>query len=189
MAILNPYSKTTYVDGTTPDLNAVNLNKNEQGVYDVTEKVRELAAYETNAAASAVSAANSASAAAASAAVYTDLVTVVANHATYSTTEEIVIGTFDGKPLYRKAVLIPALSSVPGDATYNHGIANVEKIKIANGSYFKQGNNFLTIPFVYRIPTSSIGALVSSSAVTISVGVNQSSTSAVIFLEYTKTTD
>jgi hypothetical protein len=78
MAILNPYSKTTYVDGTTPDLNAVNLNKNEQGVYDVTEKVRELAVYETNAAASAVSAASSASAAAASVAVYTDLVEDVA---------------------------------------------------------------------------------------------------------------
>lgn len=79
MAILNPYSKTTYIDGTTPDVNAANLNKNEQGIYDVTEKVRELAAYETNAAASAVSAANSASAAAASAAVYTDLVEDVAN--------------------------------------------------------------------------------------------------------------
>lgn len=72
MAILNPYSKTTYVNGTTPDVNAANLNKNEQGIYDVTEKVRELAAYETNAAASAVSAA-------ASAAVYGDLAEDVAD--------------------------------------------------------------------------------------------------------------
>ena len=31
-----------------------------------------------------------------------NLTTTVANHAKYSTTEEVVIGTYNGKPLYRK---------------------------------------------------------------------------------------
>lgn len=458
MAILNPYSKTTYVNGTTPDLNAVNLNKNEQGVYDVTEKVRELAAYETNAAASAVSAASSASSAlnsanlaAASVADYTgvvedvadlttdlsDLTTVVANkefrvgatrtgtntfttlkectehiesnfilNATvyvddgdydlveeygqayldaivtsasfgltlgcnthyifsqnakilfnyagtnadvgeffspfnivgsftlenanievtncrycvhedvltivplgienyiakyincvmkhngntiagwvgtvcigagtsknslsiidggkytcgtqypyaisyhnhtgsdisriifknvwvnnairlgnfgdsivnvemsncftpnnciienkfnvtrwadnqrYSTTEEVVIGTYDGKNLYRKALIVPSLPSTAGsDVPFAHGIANVDKIMISKDSYAKQGAYYLPLPFIYNPTTSQIYILLDATNVYIKVGVNQSGTSAVIWLEYTKTTD
>ena len=187
--ILNEYSKTAWIDGASPSMNKATLDNLEQGVYDVTAKAMELAAYETNAAASAVSAA-------ASAAVYTDLAqdvtdltTVVANHAKWSTTEEIVIGVYNGKPLYRKALLIPALGSVAGDTNYAHGIANVDIITIGNGSYFKQGALFLTVPFLYRIFTSSIGAFAGTTNVAVSVGSNQSTTSAVIFLEYTKTTD
>lgn len=51
-----------------------------------------------------------------------NLAITVANHATYSTTEEVVIGTYDGKPLYRKAVIIPALASVSGATNYAHGV-------------------------------------------------------------------
>ena len=65
--ILNEYSKTAWRNGASPDINKANLDNLEQGVYDVTAKAMELAAYEVNAAASAVSAAASATAASASA--------------------------------------------------------------------------------------------------------------------------
>ena len=107
--ILNEYSKTAWINGASPDINKANLDNLEQGVYDVTAKAMELAAYEVNAAASATSANASAVSAAASAAVYTDLKTEVDNHAKYSTTEEIVIGTYDGKPLYRSCLSIASL--------------------------------------------------------------------------------
>lgn len=205
MAILNPYSKTTYVNGTAPDINAANLNKNEQGVYDVTEKVRELASYETNAAASAVSAASSASAAlnsansaAASAAVYTDLVedvadlttdlsnltTVVANHAKWSTTEEVVIGTFDGKPLYRKGFTIASLPSSAGITNYNHGIANIDRFLNVNAT-MTDGTNFLSESSVVL----SVEIYASKTQVKVSVTTNRSTYSAIAWLEYTKTTD
>ncbi len=91
--ILNEYSKTAWINGASPDINKANLDNLEQGVYDVTAKAMELAAYETNAAASATAAAASATAAnasataaaasavsaAASAAVYTDLAQDVAD--------------------------------------------------------------------------------------------------------------
>jgi len=194
--ILNEYSKTTWVNGASPDINQANLNKLETGVYNVTEKARELAAYEVNAAASATAASASAVSAAASAAVYTDLAqdvtdltTVVANHGTWSTTEEVVIGTYNGKPLYRKAVLIPALASAAGTTNYAHGIANIEKIMNGKNSHATNGITWIPIPFAYSSLADTIGVLATASNVGISVGQYRGNFSATIFLEYTKTTD
>jgi len=200
--ILNEYSKTAWIDGASPSMNKVTLDNLEQGVYDVTAKAMELAAYETNAAASATSAA-------ASAAVYTDLAqdvtdlttdlstldtdvtnlkAVVASHAKYSTTEEVVIGTYNGKPLYRKALLI---SSLPNNAqvSYPHGIINTEKIIIGSDSHYTDGINFLPSSFSSNVSTANIGIYVNATNVIITASMNRSSLSAIIFLEYTKTTD
>lgn len=119
----------------------------------------------------------------------TDLITVVENHATYSTTEEIIIGTYDGKPLYRKAVLISALASSAGSTNYAHAIANVAKIIIGSNSHATNGTNWIPIPFVYSVAADNIGAFATSTNVNISVGQNRSTYSATIFVEYTKTTD
>jgi len=114
----------------------------------------------------------------------------VDNYTTYSTTtEEVVIGTYDGKPLYRKALLIPSLPSVTTDTQYAHGISNVEKIMIGKNSYAKQGDAFLPLPFVYSTATSNIYIYATASNVTIKTGTNQSTASATIWLEFTKTTD
>ncbi len=180
--ILNEYSKTAWINGASPDINKANLDNLEQGVYDVTAKAMELAAYETNAAASATAAAASAVSAAASA-------TIAANYTKYSTTEEVVIGTYDGKPLYRKALLISSLPSVTKDTQYDHGISNVEKIMIGKNSYVKQGDAFLPLPFVYSNAISNIYIYATVSKVAIQTGTDQSAASATVWLEYTKTTD
>ena len=91
--ILNEYSKTAWVNGASPDINKANLDNLEQGVYDVTAKAMELAAYETNAAASATAAAASATAANASATAASASAvsaaasaTIAANYTKWSTT-------------------------------------------------------------------------------------------------------
>ena len=40
--MIDSYVKTNWVNGQAPALNAANLNKIEQGIYDVTEEVRNL---------------------------------------------------------------------------------------------------------------------------------------------------
>lgn len=186
--ILNEYSKTAWVNGASPDINKANLDNLEQGVYDVTAKAMELAAYETNAAASATAASASAVSAAASAAVYTDLATVVANHAKYSTTEEVVIGTYDGKPLYRSCLSIASLPNMTS-TSYPHGIANIEKIFIGNNSHATDGTNYLPLPFSNKTSTDVIGVYPNPTNVVVDTGMDRSGLSATIFLEYTKTTD
>ena len=186
--ILNEYSKTAWLNGASPDINKANLDNLEQGVYDVTAKAMELAAYEVNAAASAT-------AAAASAAVYTDLAqdvtdltTVVANHATYSTTEEVVIGTYDGKPLYRSCLSIASLPNMTS-TSYPHGIANIEKIFIGKNSHATAGTNYLPLPFTTIDVLFGIGAYPNPTNVVVDTGMDRSGLSAKVFIEYTKTTD
>lgn len=115
----------------------------------------------------------------------------VANHATYSTTEEVVIGTYDGKPLYRKALLIPNLPSNTELTTYPHEIANVDKIMIAKNSYAKNNtsNLSLPLPFIFNPSSSNIYVYADTEVIFIKAETNRSTTSAIIWLEYTKTTD
>lgn len=118
----------------------------------------------------------------------TDLTTVVSNHATYSTTEEVVIGTYNGKPHYRKALLLP---SIPNTAatSYPHAIANIEKITVGAGSYFTDGTLFLPCPYPNNVSTAAIAVYCSATMVSIGTGRGWPGFSATIFLEYTKTTD
>lgn len=118
-----------------------------------------------------------------------NLITTVANHSTYSTTEEVVIGTYDGKPLYRKAVAISALKNSAGSTTYAHGISNVEVIMLGKNSNAKNGV-ILPLPHVYPPSlTGCIGLNVDATNVIVLTGGNFSTYSATIWLEYTKTTD
>ena len=179
--ILNEYSKTAWVNGASPDINKANLDNLEQGVYDVTAKAMELAAYETNAAASATAAAASAVAAAASA-------TIAANYTKYSTTEEIVVGTYDGKPLYRKCL---SIASLPNNAlvNYPHGILNASEIFIGDNSHATDGTLYLPLPFADKVATANIGVYFTTTNVSIGVGMDRRNLSAKVFIEYTKTTD
>lgn len=118
-----------------------------------------------------------------------NLTTVVANHATYSTTEEILIGTYNGKHLYRKALIIPALGSVSGATSYAHGIANIGTILNGNASHATNGTSYVPIPYVSTAIVDQIGVLFNATNAIIVVGKNQSAYNATIFIEYTKTTD
>ena len=40
--MINSYVKTEWVNGQAPALNAANLNKIEQGIYDITEEVKNI---------------------------------------------------------------------------------------------------------------------------------------------------
>lgn len=120
-----------------------------------------------------------------------NLAITVANHATYSTTEEVVIGTYDGKPLYRKAVIIPALASVSGATNYAHGVLNIGKIMLGKNSHAvnSNSNSYIPIPCVTTNAIDQIGVSFNNTNVIVIVGKNQSVFNATIFLEYTKTTD
>jgi len=190
--ILNEYSKTAWINGASPDINKANLDNLEQGVYDVTAKAMELAAYETNAAASATAASASAVSAAASAAVYTDLAqdvtdltTVVENHGIWQL-DEIVIGTFLGKPLYRKgfAITLPNTSTL----TVAHLVANIGVVCIGNDSYATNGSDYMQIPFVNVSPLL-VTAYANKTNIIIQTFNNRSTFSGHVFIEYTKTTD
>ena len=117
-----------------------------------------------------------------------NLAITVANHATYSTTEEIVIGTYDGKPLYRKCL---SIANFPNTSVVNypHGIENVEKIFIGSNSHARSGGDFLPLPFPHHSVNYAITVIPTVTVVTIGTGINRSSVYGKIFLEYTKTTD
>lgn len=101
-------------------------------------------------------------------------------------TEEKLTGKFwiDGKPLYRKVLVINSISS---NTDVDVSSLNIETLAIISGFGFDSGINEMTIPFYdgttlwsmhYRSDVGKIHS-VSSRAVT---NVN-------IILEYTKTTD
>ena len=117
-----------------------------------------------------------------------NLTTTVENHAKYSTTEEVVIGTYDGKPLYRKCL---SIASLPNNAqvNYAHGIANVEKIFIGNNAHATDGVNYIPLPYANKTLSAIITLYATATNVIIETGMDRRSLSAKVFLEYTKTTD
>ena len=102
----------------------------------------------------------------------------------YSTTENRIGTWINGKPLYRKCVNFGAL---PNNANKNvaHGISNIASIVsirgVANSTSYR-----LPLPY---LGSSSIFVDMDNSTITIATGSDRSAYSAVLILEYTKTTD
>lgn len=102
---------------------------------------------------------------------------------TYST-DEIVIGTYLGKPLYRKVI-----TGYLNDAPFNHGIKNAVFHKV-NGIYLTTAG--LTFPIPSTRPNYQeyqIGMWVSKTQVIFEKGNAVGNYYTEILLEYTKTTD
>ena len=113
--------KINFVNNTTPALNATNLNKLQDNVEDAiseleTEQNTKIKTTQTT----------------------SDTDTYSCNYIntlhTYST-DEVVIGTYGGKPLYRK--IYETTTSIPGGGGYTsitipHGLSNVDKIWVDN---------------------------------------------------------
>ena len=104
----------------------------------------------------------------------------------YSTTETVV-GTYMGKPLYRKVVDCGAL---PNNTTKEilHNIANINIITKASGTAWT--NDGITIPLPTASLTSPVGIYSDKSKIYITTITDRSiSTNSNVTLEYTKTTD
>ena len=109
----------------------------------------------------------------------------------YSTSETI-IGTFLGKPLYRKVI---DCGNLPNNDTKSvaHNISNIERTIRCFGSA-KYGAYFLDLPYLAISSGSisganSIGATADATNINIITGTNRTSWSAYVVVEYTKTTD
>ena len=106
--------------------------------------------------------------------------------------EEREVGVWrDGKPLYQKCIVISALPSAVGDTAYQTGIQNVEKMWIVGGyCMYNNGEQMHPLNTFRRSNDDAIGCRVNNTNELIfSVGYNRSSMSAIVIVNYTKTTD
>jgi hypothetical protein len=109
--------------------------------------------------------------------------------------EEQVIGTYFGKPLYRKVLKINALPSTTKETMYAHGIENLEIVtNIYGTAILDQGNGSIYQMILPYCPVTGLenGVSVSRSTagnIAIQCGKDRSIWNAEIVLEYTKTTD
>ena len=115
----------------------------------------------------------------------------VNNLNTYSTSEEIVVGTWiDGKPIYRKVIYLANGTGQTTEKTYtlsDYGITNVSDIWVASPSYYTANNN--RWPFSYYDGNTYM-ASVNPTQLKITITHQLFADSpTLITLEYTKTTD
>ena len=107
-------------------------------------------------------------------------------------TEEQRIGTWiDGKKIYRKVINIGPLKSTQGAFSYNHGISNIAYFTKVEG-IINNGTEWFTANSVYRGVnnyTYDFGLLATKTKITFSTQTDRSAYSAIVTLEYTKTTD
>lgn len=106
--------------------------------------------------------------------------------------EEVQIGTWiDGKPIYRKVVEYGALHNQEGMKYIEHGISNIDKItNITIIGYL--ANNAFPIPSVANIwmfGETWMSARINDKQIGIYVSKDSSDKTAIVTLEYTKTTD
>ena len=110
------------------------------------------------------------------------------NQEIYST-NEIKIGTWLGKPLYRKVIDFGALPNATAKSVA-HGISNIDKItKIEGITYSNQ--NYSPLPLVYNSNEAQFNTeiYVGYANIFMKTTQNRSSVTAYVTLEYTKTTD
>ena len=104
--------------------------------------------------------------------------------------DEIVVGEYLNKPLYRKVIEFGNLPN--STAVYkNHGISNIDKI-IGIKAIGTDGNQFYPIPFVPTVNMYNNTALTlraNKTQVGVFASTDFTSHTATIILEYTKTTD
>lgn len=108
---------------------------------------------------------------------------------TYSTTET-VIGTWLGKPLYRKVIDMGALPNATAKDV-QHNISNIDNVVHIYGWAYRSSDNF-RIPLPFTSPDVSANALlgVLGNYVRITTGTDRSSFAvSYAILEYTKITD
>lgn len=129
------YTKTVWVNDTSPAINETNLNKIEQGIYDNDTAIGDITDLDTTAT-NLVEAINEVNTNLSSD--ITNIGTELDNIATYSTTETR-IGTYNGKPLYRKIFVNQAGPELTVKEI-SHGISNIDKITNLYGTMVNPQN-------------------------------------------------
>ena len=108
----------------------------------------------------------------------------------YSTTETVV-GTWMGKPLYRKVIDIGNLPNA-NSKSVNHGISNLGIVTKYYGTA-ESSDSSIPIPYTYPSATGANYGIgldpVTSTTITVVTGVDRSGYTGHVVLEYTKTTD
>lgn len=117
----------------------------------------------------------------------------------YNSDEEVVIGVYDGKPLYRKVFKnLTPVNKTDTFLTFEHGIENVDYISINPARSYIKDLNFNANPSTYPInfsnPSKLAGSwsgIVDTTYINLYTGVDRSAIiSDIVFtVEYTKTTD
>lgn len=107
-------------------------------------------------------------------------------------TNEIRIGTWMGKPLYRKTLYFASNGGGTSEVSYtlsNYGIINVDTIFITHPSFYSNNSNGYRHPFQYY-DGNKFSCGVNATSLNVTLGyVPISNSPFVITLEYTKTTD
>ena len=104
-------------------------------------------------------------------------------------TEEVVIGTFLGKPLYRKVI---NLGNLPNNTTKNilHNISNLDVLVNCYGTAKRTDGNILILPNVDKDGLQySVRLSANSYQLIVTTGSDRSAFSGYAVMEYTKTTD
>ena len=110
------------------------------------------------------------------------------NNDYYSTTEQVIGKWIDGKPLYRKVV---NFGSLPNAAykMVEHGISNIDNVTRLEGV---ASDGVVYFPMPYLPPSNNIYAVsvyISEGIINVETGMDRTSYTAKIIIEYTKTTD
>ncbi len=109
--------------------------------------------------------------------------------------EEREIGVWtDGKPLYEKTVKIQSLPSSASLVDYPHNISNIDTI-CASWGYVRWASGSIAPLNTMQFSDGTVGVsssffyLVTTTNISIAVGMDRSSSSATVTIRYTKTTD
>ena len=166
------YIKTEWKNDSVPAINATNLNKIEEGIYQAHQNIENIKLPEIQ---------NEES-------VGTDKVYSCdyINKLNTYLPKEHVIGTWvNGKPIYRRVIDIDTITLVNGTNTIEHGISNLEAVvkmdmmlRYTNENWYHTWDSYGTITVGYNIISIDVSA-----------GTSNTFNDGHIILEYTKTTD
>lgn len=109
----------------------------------------------------------------------------------YSSKEQVVGTWIDGKPIYRKVINVGKLQATKGAYSYDHGISNIDYFTKVEG-IMNNGTEWFSMNSCYRGVNNFIydfGLLATKTKITCSTQTDRSAYSAIVTLEYTKTTD
>lgn len=161
------YTKTTWVNNSSPYINANNLNNIENGIETLDNSVQTI---NTNI--------NT----------ITNEVNDLLPNISYSTTEQVIGKWTNNKPLYRKVIYISALPNATS-STYSYNINNLKEFVSIRG-VASNNTTFFILPSYRAEDVSGIEMYVDvTNGITIKTGMDRSGYHANIILEYTKITD
>lgn len=154
------YTKTNWVNNSSPYINATNLNNIENGIKTNETSINTLST----------------------------TVDSLLPKISYSNTEQVVGTWTDNKPVYRKVIYIASLPNAT-TSTIALNISNLKDIVSING-VATNGTIYFMIPSYRADDTAGIEMFIDiSNGITIKTGQDRTGFHANIILEYTKTTD